>query len=71
VDAFAGDPNLFGFYIMDEPLPPTCPAANLLAEDDWIHAHVPARGRSPSWRTSQRRQPTFAGSYTHARPGWI
>jgi len=47
VQPFIGDhPKLFGFYLMDEPDPtgrwgPLCPAANLMAESDWIHANVP------------------------------
>ena len=41
VDAFAGHPRLFGFYLVDEPYPSSCPAANLKAESDWVHAHVP------------------------------
>jgi hypothetical protein len=70
VDAFAGDPNLFGFYIMDEPLPPTCPAANLLAEDDWIHAHVPgARTFAILENLGSDVSPTFAGSYTPRTSG--
>src|SRR5438094_169126 len=46
VQPFVGDPKVFGFYLMDEPDPtgrwaPLCPAANLMAESDWIHANVP------------------------------
>ena len=41
VSPFIGDPKLFGFYVMDEPNLSNCPATNLKAEDDWIHAHVP------------------------------
>jgi len=65
VDAFAGDPRLFGFYVMDEPAPSTCPAANLLAEDDWIHAHVPgAKTFAVLQNLGRATRPTFAGSYT-------
>ena len=39
VSAFIGNPNLYGFYIADEPGPGL--AANLKAEADWIHANVP------------------------------
>jgi hypothetical protein len=39
VSAFIGNPNLYGFYIADEPGPAL--AANLKAEADWIHANVP------------------------------
>jgi len=46
VQPFIGNPKVFGFYLMDEPDPtgqrvPLCPAASLMAESDWIHAHVP------------------------------
>jgi hypothetical protein len=41
VDAFAGNSKLFGFYVVDEPDISSCPAANLKAEADWIHGHVP------------------------------
>jgi hypothetical protein len=67
VSAFVGDPKLFGFYVMDEPTPATCPARNLLAEDSWIHAHVPGaktfailanlgRAAQPSSRARTRRE---------------
>jgi hypothetical protein len=65
VDAFAGDPKLFGFYVMDEPTPSTCPAAHLLAEDNWIHAHVPgAKTFAILENLGRETSPTFAGSYT-------
>jgi len=46
VSAFKGNPNLYGFYLMDEPDPTgqygqLCSAANLKAESDWIHANLP------------------------------
>jgi mono/diheme cytochrome c family protein len=46
VQAYAGNPNLFGFYLMDEPdstgvYAPLCTAANLKAESDYIHANLP------------------------------
>jgi hypothetical protein len=65
VDALAGDRKLFGFYVMDEPLRSTCPAANLLAEDNWIHAHVPgAKTFAILENLGPHTSPTFAGSYT-------
>jgi hypothetical protein len=70
VDAFAGDPKLFGFYVMDEPTPSTCPAQNLLAEDNWIHAHVPgAKTFAILANLGPETQPTFAGSYTPRNSG--
>lgn len=65
VAQFAGDPKLFGFYVMDEPTPSTCPARNLLAENNWIHAHVPgAKTFAILENLGRAAQPDFAGSYT-------
>lgn len=46
ISPFIGNARVYGFYLMDEPDPtgryaPLCPAANLKAESDWIHANVP------------------------------
>lgn len=46
VSRFMYNPHLYGFYLVDEPDPtgqygPLVTAANLKAESDWIHAHVP------------------------------
>ena len=41
VQSFVGDAKVFGFYLMDEPSPTTCPAANLKAESDYVHATLP------------------------------
>jgi hypothetical protein len=46
VTPFIGNPNLYGFYLVDEPDPtgqwgPQVSAANLKAESDWIHSHMP------------------------------
>jgi hypothetical protein len=40
VTPFINNPKVYGFYIADEPRP-SVPAANLQAESDWIHTHVP------------------------------
>lgn len=65
VSDFVGDSKLFGFYVMDEPMPATCPAENLLAEDDWIHAHVPgAKTFAILANLGRAAQPKFAGTYT-------
>jgi hypothetical protein len=70
VDAFVGDLKLFGFYVMDEPTPSTCPARNLLAEDNWIHAHVPgAKTFAILENLGPETRPTFAGSYTPRNSG--
>lgn len=46
VRPFVGNPVVYGFYLMDEPDPtgryaPLCPAPDLKAEADWIHAADP------------------------------
>jgi hypothetical protein len=70
VDAYKGDPKLFGFYIMDEPLPSKCPPAHLLAEDNWIHNHVPGAVTFAILENlGSETDPTFAGSYTPADSG--
>jgi hypothetical protein len=70
VDAFAGDPKLFGFYVADDAVPSTCPAGHLLTEDNWIHAHVPgARTFAVVENLSRATSPSFAGSYTPGNSG--
>jgi hypothetical protein len=70
VDAYAGDPKLFGFYVMDKPLPSTCPPAHLLAEDTWINAHVlGAVTFAILENLGSEKNPTFAGSYTPKNSG--
>jgi hypothetical protein len=70
VDAFAGDPKLFGFYVMDEPAPSTCAAAKLRAEDNWIHAHVRgAQTFAILQNLGRAASPTYAGSYTPRNSG--
>ncbi len=41
VDACKGNPNLYGFYLADEPGASATTAANLMAEADYIHANLP------------------------------
>ena len=41
VDACKGNPNLYGFYLADEPGASPTTAANLMAEADYIHANLP------------------------------
>lgn len=41
IQPFIGNAKVFGFYLMDDPDPATCPQANLKAESDWIHANDP------------------------------
>ena len=69
VQPFIGHPKLFGFYLMDEPDPtgqwnPLCPAANLKAESDWIHAHVPgAQTFIVMMNFDTSTAPTYANTY--------
>jgi hypothetical protein len=70
VRAYKNDPKLFGFYIMDEPVPSTCPPAHLLAENNWIHKHIPgAVTFAILTNLGSEKEPTFAGSYTPADSG--
>ncbi len=39
VAQYVGNPKLYGFYVADQPT--TAPAANIKAEADYIHAHLP------------------------------
>jgi hypothetical protein len=41
VSQFIGNPNVYGFYLADEPDPSTVSAANLKAESDYIHSVDP------------------------------
>lgn len=46
VNAYIGDPKIYGFYLKDMPDPtgrwrPLCSAANLKAESDYIHTNLP------------------------------
>ena len=74
VNTYARTPRLFGFYLMDDPDPrPTapvtnaahaCSVANLRAEADWIHAHVPsARTVIVIMNLGDASHPSFRGSY--------
>ncbi|TMB11015.1 MAG: hypothetical protein E6J71_25980 [Deltaproteobacteria bacterium] len=69
VQPFIGNPKLFGFYLMDEPDPtgqwaPLCPAANLMAESDWIHANAPgAQTFIVMMNFNTSVAPTYANTY--------
>ena len=69
VKPFIGNPKLFGFYLVDEPDPtgqwnPLCPAVNLLAESDWIHANVPgAKTFIVLMNFGSTKSPTYANTY--------
>ena len=74
VNAYAKAPGLFGFYLMDDPDPRpaawannashACPVANLRAEADWIHAHVPGtRTIIVIMNLGDASHPSFGDSY--------
>lgn len=69
VRPYVGNPNLFGFYLMDDPDPtgryfPRCAADSLKAESDWIHVNVPAaKTFIVLMNTGSVRTPSFDGSY--------
>ena len=67
IASFAGDAKVFGFYLMDEPTPSSCPAANLKAESDYIHANDPGTfAFIIEQDLSSSNHPTYAGGYNPA-----
>jgi len=72
IQPFIGNPKLFGFYLMDEPDPtgqyaPLCTAANLMAQSDWIHAHLPAaKTFIVMMNMGTPTSPTYANTYNPA-----
>ena len=72
IQPFIGNPKLFGFYLMDEPdatgrYAPLCTAANLMAESDWIHTHVPgAKTFLVMMNMGTPTSPAYANTYNPA-----
>ena len=72
VRAYAGNPKLFGFYLMDDPDPTgwysqLCAAEKLKAEADWIHSNLPGVITFiVLMNMGTSKAPSFAGSYTPA-----
>jgi hypothetical protein len=65
VKPFIGSSQVWGFYLMDEPDPKSCPAAHLKAESDWIHANDPgAKTFIVEQNLSASYHPRYAGDYT-------
>jgi hypothetical protein len=69
VGPFVGRPEVFGFYLMDDPDPtgrynPLCTADNLKAESDWIHAHA---GNAKTFvvlmKLASSKAPSFINTY--------
>lgn len=70
VSPMIGDARTFGFYLVDEPDPRTCTPANMKAECDWIHSHMPgAKTFALLENRGLATDPTFANSYTPANSG--
>ena len=64
VDGFSGSKKLFGFYLMDDPVPATCPAANLESESTYIHEHFRrARTFIVEQNLSASTDPSYTGGY--------
>ena len=67
IERFVGDPKVFGFYLMDEPDPSSCPPADLKAESDWIHTHDPGTFTFiVEQDLSSSNHPTYQGGYNPA-----
>ncbi|MER8386487.1 calcium-binding protein [Mesorhizobium sp. M1380] len=75
VTPFLGNPNVFGFFLVDEPDPTGqwgtyASAANLKAESDWIHEHFPgAKTYITMMSLGTSVNPDFRGTYNPANTG--
>lgn len=70
VTPFAGSRNLFGFFIIDEPDPATCPASRLAAESAYIHRQLPgARTFITEQNLSGSGTPSYRGGYDRSNTG--
>ncbi|MER8758313.1 calcium-binding protein, partial [Mesorhizobium sp. M0976] len=75
VTPFLGNPNVFGFFLVDEPDPTGqwgtyASAANLKAESDWIHEHFPgAKTYITMMSLGTSANPDFRGTYNPANTG--
>ena len=72
VTPYIGNPNVYGFYLEDEPDPtgqygPLVTAANLKAESDWIHANDPgAKTFIVMMNLGTPTNPSYANTYNPA-----
>ena len=67
IQTFVGDPKVFGYYLMDEPNPSSCSAANLKAESGWIHVNDPGTYTFIIEQDlSSSNHPTYQGGYNPA-----
>lgn len=75
VQPFIGKPNLYGFFLVDEPDPtgkyhPLVTAAHLKEESDWIHAHVPgAKTFIVLMNMGSNTKPAYDGTFNSANTG--
>jgi hypothetical protein len=71
VGPFVGRPNVFGFYLMDDPDPTgrynsLCTADNLKAESDWIHAHASdTKTFIVLMKLASSKAPSFINTYNY------
>jgi hypothetical protein len=72
VKPFAGNPKVFGYYLMDDPDPTgrwraPCPPEKLRSEADWIRLHHPgAKTFIALMNLSSSEKPSFQQAYTPA-----
>jgi hypothetical protein len=67
INSYIGDRKLYGFYLMDEPDPSSCPPANLKAESDYVHATIPgAITFIIEMNLAADETPSYAGGYNPA-----
>ena len=58
---------MYGFYLVDEPDPASCPASNLQAEADYVHAHAPGtKTFVVLMNMSSTSSPTYRNTYNPA-----
>jgi hypothetical protein len=67
---FIRRPRVFGFYLIDEPDPQTCPPATLKQESAWVHRYAPGKRTFVLVRNlATSSQPSYVGGYTHQNSG--
>jgi hypothetical protein len=72
ITPYLGNAAIFGFFLMDDPDPrpnrltghAECEPANLIAESDWVHTHMPgAKTFIVPMNLSSANAPSFLGTY--------
>jgi hypothetical protein len=70
VESYSDSWKLFGFYLIDDPVPATCPAANLKSESTYIHDHFRrARTFILEQNLASSAHPSYIGGYDQANTG--